>query len=273
MSTRTVTIGALCMASAISFAQPIDMEIDPAQSSIDLAIEVDVGIASDTDTESSSLSGFLRVELDDYGNPSQISLHDLSVMIDDDLSFNWSFGFFGSANASLEGGAVTWGSTDNIVGPVPITGGAFLLPDVPVALMGTMFVSYDIFIIGGGSETISLADQGDFFSNIEGSVAVNGDEITLTSTLPIDITTPLTDDTGTELGTLTVTGTGTIVATGAAPGCPADLTGDGILNFFDISAFLNAYNAMDPIADFDGNGIFNFFDVSAFLNAFNSGCP
>ena len=55
--------------------------------------------------------------------------------------------------------------------------------------------------------------------------------------------------------------------------CPADLTGDGELNFFDVSAFLNAFGASDPIADFDGNGEFNFFDVSAFLNAFTAGCP
>ncbi|MEZ6164173.1 MAG: FG-GAP-like repeat-containing protein [Phycisphaerales bacterium] len=55
--------------------------------------------------------------------------------------------------------------------------------------------------------------------------------------------------------------------------CPADLNGDGVLNFFDISAFLNAFNAMNPIADFTNDGVFNFFDVSAFLNAFNAGCP
>ncbi|MCA9276515.1 MAG: hypothetical protein KDA29_10860 [Phycisphaerales bacterium] len=55
--------------------------------------------------------------------------------------------------------------------------------------------------------------------------------------------------------------------------CPADLNGDGMLNFFDVSAFLGAYNAMDPAADFTGDGLFNFFDVSAFLIAFNSGCP
>ena len=55
--------------------------------------------------------------------------------------------------------------------------------------------------------------------------------------------------------------------------CEADLTGDGVLNFFDISAFLNAFNASDPIADFDGDGAFTFFDVSDFLNAFNAGCP
>lgn len=55
--------------------------------------------------------------------------------------------------------------------------------------------------------------------------------------------------------------------------CPADLTGDGVLNFFDVSAFLSAFGAQDPIADFTGDGAFNFFDVSAFLTAFGDGCP
>jgi hypothetical protein len=55
--------------------------------------------------------------------------------------------------------------------------------------------------------------------------------------------------------------------------CPADLNGDGNLNFFDVSAFLTAYNKMDPLADFNGDGAFDFFDVSAFLTAYNAGCP
>ena len=55
--------------------------------------------------------------------------------------------------------------------------------------------------------------------------------------------------------------------------CLADLTDDGLVNFFDVSAFLGAFSSEDPIADFDGNGVFNFFDVSAFLNAFSAGCP
>ncbi len=55
--------------------------------------------------------------------------------------------------------------------------------------------------------------------------------------------------------------------------CPADLNGDGTLNFFDVSAFLTAFNSMNPIADFTGDGNFNFFDVSAFLQAYNAGCP
>lgn len=55
--------------------------------------------------------------------------------------------------------------------------------------------------------------------------------------------------------------------------CLADLTGDGVLNFFDVSAFLAAFAASDQVADFTGDGAFNFFDVSAFLSAFTSGCP
>lgn len=55
--------------------------------------------------------------------------------------------------------------------------------------------------------------------------------------------------------------------------CPADLTGDGVLDFFDVSAFLGAYSAMDSAADFTGDGEYNFFDVSAFLNAYSAGCP
>ena len=55
--------------------------------------------------------------------------------------------------------------------------------------------------------------------------------------------------------------------------CPADLTNDGVLNFFDVSAFLTAFSTMNPIADFTNDGVWNFFDVSAFLSAFSAGCP
>jgi len=60
---------------------------------------------------------------------------------------------------------------------------------------------------------------------------------------------------------------------GQAPECPADMTGDGVLDFFDISAFLTAFSGMDPIADFTGDGVWDFFDISAFLSAFGAGCP
>ncbi len=55
--------------------------------------------------------------------------------------------------------------------------------------------------------------------------------------------------------------------------CPPDLTGDGVLDFFDVAAFLDAFSAQDPVADFTGDGVFDFFDVAAFLDAFSAGCP
>lgn len=55
--------------------------------------------------------------------------------------------------------------------------------------------------------------------------------------------------------------------------CAPDLTGDGQVNFFDVSAFLTAYNNQSAVADWNNDGVWNFFDVSAFLGAYNAGCP
>lgn len=56
-------------------------------------------------------------------------------------------------------------------------------------------------------------------------------------------------------------------------GCMPDLTGDGALDFFDVSAYLGLFGSGDPGADMNGDGVLDFFDVSAFLAAFNAGCP
>lgn len=56
-------------------------------------------------------------------------------------------------------------------------------------------------------------------------------------------------------------------------GCLADFSMDGVLDFFDVSAFLGAFASQDSIADLTSDGIFDFFDVSAFLGAFGAGCP
>ena len=56
-------------------------------------------------------------------------------------------------------------------------------------------------------------------------------------------------------------------------GCVADLTGDGVLDFFDVSMYLGMFGSNDPQADLTGDGMLDFFDVSAYLSAFNAGCP
>ncbi len=59
-------------------------------------------------------------------------------------------------------------------------------------------------------------------------------------------------------------------------GCsPADLAEPyGVLNFFDLAAYMGLFTTQDPGADLAAPfGVFNFFDVAAYLSAFNAGCP
>jgi len=59
----------------------------------------------------------------------------------------------------------------------------------------------------------------------------------------------------------------------AQPCSPADFTGDGTLDFFDVSSFLNAFASGDLAADMNDDTVLDFFDVSSFLNTFAAGCP
>jgi len=259
--------------AANTIAAPIDLTIDPSQSTLDLSITVDVSLANDTDSDSSTLSGNMEIELDDAGNPTSISINDMMVVMDQTMNFNWSFGFFGSADATMSSGTVSYATPGLPTGPVPVTAGSYNFPSVLVNLGGILDVNYDIFLAGKGSETINLGDQGSFSSEFSGDISVAGDQITLSTILPLNTTQPLVDADGNELGTVTTTGTATIVAVGTAPGCEADINGDGELNFFDVSAFLSAFAMMDSVADFNNDGEFNFFDVSSFIASFSTGCP
>jgi hypothetical protein len=52
-----------------------------------------------------------------------------------------------------------------------------------------------------------------------------------------------------------------------------DLTCDGILDFFDVQAFLNLFAIEDPEADMNADGVWDFFDVQIYLGLFSAGCP
>lgn len=53
---------------------------------------------------------------------------------------------------------------------------------------------------------------------------------------------------------------------------PADWDRNGVVDFNDLLAFLNDFNAGDPEADLDGSGEVDFNDFLAFLNLFNTPC-
>lgn len=55
--------------------------------------------------------------------------------------------------------------------------------------------------------------------------------------------------------------------------CLADTNGDGVLNFFDLSAYLGLFNSQNPRADLAPPiGVFNFFDLATYLNLYTIGC-
>lgn len=56
-------------------------------------------------------------------------------------------------------------------------------------------------------------------------------------------------------------------------GCPADLDGNGSLDFFDLSQYLTDFGNEETSADLDMNGSWDFFDLSAYLGLFGKGCP
>ncbi len=64
-----------------------------------------------------------------------------------------------------------------------------------------------------------------------------------------------------------------IHADGVEQDCEADRNGDGILDFFDVSDFLNDFSALDPTADMNSDTQFDFFDVLLYLASFSAGCP
>lgn len=56
--------------------------------------------------------------------------------------------------------------------------------------------------------------------------------------------------------------------------CPADLTGDGVLDLADLQAFISAFVGQQPPADFAPPfGVFDLADLQAFVAAFVAGCP
>lgn len=73
-------------------------------------------------------------------------------------------------------------------------------------------------------------------------------------------------------GSFSLTG-GFWAGVNSGPPCPADLNGDGELDFLDISAFLAAYSGQLPAADLNGDMQWDFLDISAFLASYSSGCP
>ena len=177
----------------------------------------------------------------------------LSNFAASDYLFNWADGSGSFANVADPTLILTAGETYTFLNQTSTH--PFIITDTTLPVVGTdgdyTRTTSDITVMNAAT----VDPIADFTSDPGGSDPV--------------VWTPSPENIGDYFYTCRITGhasmTGRIqVVAGAAP-CIADLT--------DVSAFLNAFTSMDPIADFTNDGNFNFFDVSAFLNAFTAGCP
>lgn len=128
------------------------------------------------------------------------------------------------------------------------------------------------------SELIITIELTSIEFTFDGNLHDRGLDVTLFLLEPLSSTQPSTIDTArsqyqVEVG---IIHQGPILSGSIVPNtatCQVDFNSDGQLNFFDVSTFLNAFTAQEPLADMNNDGDWNFFDVSAFLNAFAAGCP
>ena len=123
---------------------------------------------------------------------------------------------------------------------------------------------FDLSLAGAGF----AIDQGAFTDPAGGGMVVFDASVLPTTTLGLVSAVVTVDASASGLGIAEVA----LVANIVPRSCPADLNGDGLLDFFDVSAFLDLFSDGDLAADFNGDNLLDFFDISAFLQAFDAGC-
>lgn len=135
---------------------------------------------------------------------------------------------------------------------------------IPTSLGG----SFDVGLQGtlGGSDS-----WGDYLYVTDESTAIDG--LRGLYCLAINFNTgALTPVTPTPVDTTGITPESVLIWDPGNP-CRADLTGDGVLDFFDVAEFLQLFSDGDLAADFTGDSVLDFFDVAQFLQEFSDGCP
>lgn len=256
--------------AATAAAQPAVLTLGQG-SQLAVTATLDTILGSRTDSDSSTITGTITVELDNYGNPTAITLHDFDAALANNLSFAFSYGFFGSINININNAAASYATPGTPTGPVAVAPNTtFLFPSVSTNLAGQGSATGNILGIGAINETFNLTDFSPFESDFAGSVSVNNDIVTLAGSIEFSGSSEV--QTGV---TLTVSGTLTLAADGPAPevDCIGDWNNDTNLDFFDVLGFLADFGAQNPAADLNNDSSFDFFDVLAFLSAFGAGCP
>lgn len=283
-----VILSICCVATLATTAvgDPFDVIVDETQSTLNFQLCV----SGTCDTDSSPVTGYLTIDLDNYLTPASIWLHDFDLQLANDLQWFLSWGFLGNLNATATDVAVYYAQPGVPLGPEPIVADTYMFIDVPTQAAGLLTYSATGIPCAAlqaadmpCDDTINLADQGtqtaDQFS---GDIAIADGVVTL-STM-IDVTTPLDPD-NPDLATMHVWGT--VVGYGDLPVvfCRGDANCDSLVTFDDINYFVSAIVSQadwetlfpdQPPCDYlnndlNGDQLVTFDDINPFVDALVTG--
>jgi hypothetical protein len=275
---RSITAAAgLAILAATAGAEPaFNIVLNQAQSSVTASLTVN-GV---TGTDTSPVTGYIRVKLNAASAPSSIELHDFDFAATESLDLVLRYIVFievGRLTVNATGVGVEYANVGTPMGPMPITSNAFSFANVPADTRGnasytatgvvcTLLQSQNPPLACNGA--LNLAETGtQNASTLPGAITVTNRVATLSGS--INISGPINPDNPT-LGTLTISGM--FVGSGTVPYCPGDFDQDGSVAVPDIFAFLSAWFAGLPSANFDGMNGNDVPDIFAFLSAWFAPC-
>lgn len=263
---------ALIIAASITgsaLAMPAHLTINQSQSSV----TVQLTILTSSATDSSPVTGYYDLELNNRTAPTQLSLRDFRAALTENLVLNVNLGILGRFNSNANNLVLFYADAPTLFGPAPITAGSFTLANLPVLSTGTLAYTATGFVCtqmqGSGlpcTDNINMADQPATAQTMTASLAVVGGVATVSAN--INSTQPL-DPANPALGNIHITGT--LVASGPIR-CPADFNGDNSVDFFDYLDFVQEFSTGGTNADFNADGVVDFFDYLDFVAAFAEGC-
>ncbi len=268
MALRIAVIIALVSAAGVT-AAPVTLQVNTAQSSVNVQMCASFGGIGDCDSDSSPVTGDATISLDCLDGPATFALHDFDFLLTENidlyLEFRILFVVLGTFSATGTDMELMYATPGTPMPQTPLSGSppAFGYPAVPVDAAGMLdYNATGVVCVAMGqmvppmpcNDVMDLSTLSLDPAEMNGTVAVSGRDITLT--IDIDTTALLNPD-DPSMGEITITGT--IVAEGTVP--PPDIaTFVGIL-LGDITGDANTWDA-----DMNGDCTVNGLDIQWYLD-------
>jgi len=264
---------AVASVSVAASADPFDLDVQSPPSTV----TAELCLNGQCDDDTSPVTGFFTIELDNNANPTEITLLHFDLVVTDQINLFLNFGLFGGTlTATATNLQVTYANPGTpITGPLDGAGN-FSLAMVPADATGTLSYTATaltcLLLQGLGqpcSDTVDLSELGTQVADtLSGVLTIDNGIATLSASLSVISDVPPDTE---DVGTLEISGS--ILATGQVPDdvtpCPCDRDGDGLQTVSDYFEYLTEFFAQlgsTGSADLDGDGIVTVGDFFEFLN-------